>query len=81
MEFAFLRTDQFDIGADEILIGGDDLEAVHLGWDDGAGDFGVTEKDVVKCCFSLVLCYAETGGGIALGIGVDEENFQFVSGE
>jgi len=71
VKFAFFGPDEFDIGSDEVFVSWDDVESFHFSGNDGVGDFGVAEKDVVECGISLVFGDSEAGSGISLGIGVD----------
>src|SRR5271165_2351889 len=45
--FAVRNVHQFEVGADQILVGGDDVEAFELGGDDGLAGVGVTQEKVV----------------------------------
>ena len=68
------NVDQFEVGADEVLVGGDEVEAFEFGGDDGVFGRGVAQQDVVEAGPRRVLGDAEAGGGVALRIGIDDQN-------
>jgi hypothetical protein len=76
-------------GAGEIEGSGDDFEAGDLGGDDSLGDgvlgfFGVVDdglEDIEEGGFDGVFFDPETGGGVALGVGVDEEDALIFEGK
>ncbi len=52
--------DEFDGGADEVFAAGDELEGVDFGGEEGLGDGGLAQEDVID---------AEAGLFVILGAG------------
>jgi hypothetical protein len=77
---ASFEGDELDGGADEVFAAGNELEGVNLGREEGFGDGGVAEKDVVdaEAGFFAISCpgKAEAAGGVGLGVAVDEEGWE-----
>jgi len=71
------QIDQFEVGADEILVGRDDVETSELGADDGILGERIAEEDVVEARAARILRHTQSGGGVSLWIGVDEQDFDF----
>ena len=80
-EFAVGHVDEFEVGADEVFVGGDEGEAFEFGGDDGVGRRGVAQEDVVDAGPLAVFGDAEAGGGIALGVGIDDEDTEVIGGQ
>jgi hypothetical protein len=80
-EFARLEADQLDVGAYEVLIGGDEAEAFAVGGDDGFFGGDVAEEDVVEAGVVGVFGDSKTCGGIALRVGIDDEDAEVIGGE
>src|ERR1039457_3466113 len=66
--------DEFQVGADQGLVGGDDVQAFESGGADGVPGVGVAQQDVVEAGFVGVLGDTETAGGIALWVGVHHQD-------
>src|ERR1019366_8902821 len=62
--------DEFQVGADQVLVGGDDVQAFESSGTDGVPGVGVAEEDVVEAGVVGGFGYAETTGGIALRVGI-----------
>lgn len=57
------------------------MEAFEFGGDDGCAGRRVAEQDVVETGPGWVFGHANTGGGIALWVRVDDENPEIVGGQ
>jgi len=57
------------------------VEAFEFGGDDGCAGRRVAEQDVVETGPGWVFGHANTGGGIALWVRVDDENPEIVGGQ
>lgn len=79
--FAIFGRDEFDGGTGEIFIGRDDFEAVHLGFLDDLIERLVEDERVVEGAAGGILGEADGGGGVGLGVAVNEESLLFCDGE
>jgi hypothetical protein len=79
--FAVVRTHQFQVDTDEIFVSGKHLKAVHLGFDNGVANLLAVEEDVIEGMHAVGFLYAEATGGIALGVAIDHQDFDFAGGE
>ena len=80
-EFAALLGDQLNFGADEIRFGGDEREVRDEAFSrDGVGR-GVLDQQGIGAAGSIGAADAEAGGGIALGVEVDQQYRFAGSGE
>lgn len=70
--------DQFQVRANQVFVGGYDLEAVEVGVDDGIADGCIAEDDVVEAGAFRIFGDAQTGSGIALGVRVDDEYLKVI---
>ena len=63
---------ELEVGADEILVGGNQVKALKVGGDERVLGRGVIQQDVVE----VVRVFGDTqaGGGVALRIGIDHQN-------
>ena len=73
-ELPALEVDEVDIGTDKVLIGRDNIDALEAGGLDGGGEIRVTKQSVVEGWSAGILGDSETGGGIALGICVNDQD-------
>jgi len=85
LEFAAFEGDEFDGGANEVFAAGDELKVGDFGGEQGFGEGGMAEEDVVgaeACVFSFAGAgEAEASGGVGLGVAVDEEGGKAFEGE
>ena len=79
--FAAVEVDEFQVGADQVLVGGDDVEAFEAGRADGVLEVGVAEQDVVEAGLVRVFGDAEAAGGVALGVGIDHQDAYVIGRE
>ena len=80
-ELAVGEVDQFEVGADQVLVGGDDVETFEIGGADGVLEVGVAQKDVVEAGFVGIFGDAEAAGGVALGVGIDDQDPDVIGGQ
>ncbi len=80
-EFPVVGSDQFQVGADQVLVGGNEMEAVEVSVDDGIADGCIAEDDVVEAGAFRILGDAQAGSGIALGVRVDDEDLKVIGGK
>ena len=80
-EFAVGDIDQFQIGSDEVLVGGNQVEAVKFSRDHGFFGRCVPEQYVVETRPGRIFGYPETRGGVALGIRVYDENPEVIGSQ
>ncbi len=80
-EFTSGCVHQFQIGSDQILIAGDQIEAFKFSMQDGLGDFGPTQENMVQARKVGTLCGSHSCGGVALWIGIDYEDAEIVSSQ
>jgi hypothetical protein len=75
------EVDEFDISGDEVFVGGNDAEAFDFGGNDDTREVVGAEEGVVDS--EVAGCFGDTeaGGGVALGIGVDEEDAEVIGGK
>src|ERR1035441_10050803 len=66
--------DEFQVGADQVLVGGDDVQAFESGGADGVPRVGVAKQDVVEAGFVGVFGDTGPAGGIALRVGVHHQD-------
>ncbi len=81
VELAVGDVHHFEVGADQVFVGGDDLETFKIGGADGVFERGIAQQDVVEAGFIGILGDAEAAGTVALRVGIDEENPDVVSGQ
>ncbi len=68
-------------GADEVFVGGDEVEAFDLGIENDAFDGFAEDERLVEGAAGGIFGEAESAGGVALGIAVDDEGALFGCGE
>lgn len=78
---AVLGVSELEVDADEVLVGGNDVEAVHFGAVDGVADFSGVGQDVVGGREAIGLSDSEAACGVSLGIGIDQEDLDFTRGQ
>jgi hypothetical protein len=71
---AAVEVDEFQVGSDQVLVGGDDVETFEIGGSDGVLGVGIAEEDVVEAGFVWIFGDAKAAGGITLGVGIDHQN-------
>ena len=79
--FAEFGVDQLDVGSDEVLGRGDDLEVLELGGLEELGGVGVAHEELIGSGALGVFDQAEAGGGVGLGVAIDEEGWDAAGGE
>ena len=57
------------------------MEAFEVGVDDGVADRRIAEEDVVQAGAFRIFGDAKAGGGIALRVGVDDQDLKVVGGK
>jgi hypothetical protein len=73
--------DEFEVGADEVLVSGNERETFQFGGDDSFCGGGIAEEDVVDAGAIRVFGDAESCGGVALRIAIDHEDAEIVGGQ
>lgn len=71
---------QLEVGADEVLVSGDDAETVEFGRYDRFLGRSVAKENVIKAWPVGVFGDSQACGGIALRIGVNYQDFEIVGG-
>ena len=66
--------DEFDFCAGQCAVGAQYVVAAFFAADDGVGDVGFAEDDLVKRRFHGGFVDAAACGGVALGVKVDDED-------
>jgi hypothetical protein len=80
-KFAVIESNELKVSADEVLIGGDEAETLEISGDDGFFGWNVAEEDVIEAGMGRVFGDAEASGGVALGVGVDDQDAEVVGRE
>jgi hypothetical protein len=73
-ELAVGKVDQLKIGGDEVLIRRDEMKAIKVSGNDGAGGWGVSKEDVIEAGAVGIFGDTEAGSRVALGVGIDDED-------
>ena len=73
-EFAVRKVDKLKVGANEVLVGGDDVKAFEIGLGHGMAGFGVTKEDVIETGALESLGHTQAGSGIALRVRIDDQD-------
>ena len=81
LEFPALVIDEFEVGCDEVFVGGDDREAIAFGRLGGFPKRDITEEGVVERREAVILRDSETCGGVPLWVRVDKEDAEIVCGK
>jgi hypothetical protein len=79
--FPVLDVDKFEVCADKVFVGCDEMQAFELGLNDRVRRLGVPEKNVVEARAILGFGYAEAGGCVPLGVGIDHQNPEVICRE
>jgi hypothetical protein len=79
--FAIFGVDQLDIGSDEVLGRGNHLELLDGGGLKELRGFEVSHEKGVGALAIGILLEAEAGGGVGLGVAIDEEGVDAAGGE
>jgi len=79
--FAIFGENELDGSASEVFVGGDDIQAVDLGLLDDFLEGFVENEAVVESAAGRVLGKTDGGGGVGLGVAIDEEGGLIGSGE
>ena len=79
--FAPVLTDELEVSADEIFAAWNEREVFDGGGADGGLDGGGAGEEVVDAGAGFIACEAEAGGGVGLGIAIDEQGGDTVQSE
>src|SRR5262249_15789320 len=80
-KLAIGNVDEFEVGTDKVLVGGNEMQAFELGGYDGIFRVGISEDDVVQAWAGRIFCDTQSGCGIALRVRVDDEDFEVIGGQ
>ena len=75
--FPVIRVDQFQVDADQVLVGRKEIQTLHFGLADGVGDLFAIQQDIVESVHALGFLDTEAAGGVSLRVAVDYENLHF----
>ena len=75
--FSILGRDQLDFGADKILIRRDQIQPIDLGFQNDSLEGLAEHQGVIKSAPCRILGKTNSGGGIALGIAIDQKRSLF----
>lgn len=79
--FAMIDVDQIQVGRDQVLIGRQERESVVGRGNDSFGDAGLGEKDIVEGVAAGDFLDSDAGGGVSLGVGINQEDAEFRGGQ
>ena len=73
-EFTAGDIDQFQIGADQVLIGGDDVEAFQFSRTNGLFCSDISQEHMVEAGPIRIFGGTQAAGGVSLRVGIDDED-------
>jgi len=79
--FPVFFVNQFDVGGNKVAVRGDEVQAVEIGLENSRSGVRLAKKHVVNGRLPVGLGDTEAGGGVALRIGVYQEDLHVVGGE
>ena len=80
-ELAIGDSHQFEVGANQVLIGGNQVQPFEFGWLDGVPCGHVFKENLIEARPFRIFGDTQAGGGIALGVGVYDQNSKVISGQ
>jgi hypothetical protein len=78
-ELAIGDSYQFEVRADQVLIGGNQVQPLKVGCLDRVPCGQIFKENLIEAGAFRILGNAQAGGGIALGVGVYEQNSEVIS--
>jgi len=79
--FAIAGADQFEIDANQVLVGGDEFETLHLRLADSLANVSPVDENVIDGRHALGFLDAETARGVSLWVGIDNKNSHLARGK
>lgn len=79
--FTVINANEFQIDADQVLVGGHKFEPFHFGFADGLMDVFAFHEDIVNGHDVLRFLDSETAGGVSLWVAVNQEDFDIARGK
>jgi hypothetical protein len=78
---SLLEADQLDCGTHEVLVGGNKVQALNLGFLDDSLEGLAEDKGLVESSAGRILGKSDACGSVGLGIAIDEEGAALGGGD